>query len=185
MCNSSDCKICLVKIFFPSLLNNASVREVLKMDSKYLCSTRRNFSQLLRSNSRGALARAPGEAAFCAGKGCAGTGHCYSCSPEALRSRALYSQYSVARKGHGALLDLPILAGKTGFSPSATQVLHWCVGLWKDQAWLLNFPSSQARERGRIRSGGGSWAAFCFLFLVLELYLEVFQGRFFVFVMVS
>lgn len=30
VCNSSDCKICLVKIFFSSLLNNASVREVLK-----------------------------------------------------------------------------------------------------------------------------------------------------------
>lgn len=69
------------------------------MDSKYLCSTRRNFSQILRSNSGGALARARGEAAFCAGKGSAGTGHCCSCSPEALRSRALYSQYSVAKKG--------------------------------------------------------------------------------------
>lgn len=40
-------------------------------------------------------------------------------------------------------------------------------------------------DRHSIISGGGSWLAFCFIFLVLELYLEVFQERFFVFVKVS
>lgn len=101
-------------------------------------------------------------------------------SSEALRIRALYSEYSVAKKGRGAPLDLPILAGRSGFSPSATQAFHWCTGPWKGHDKLGSWasPSSQAGGRGRIGSGGGSWAAFCFLFLVLELYLEVFQGSF-------
>lgn len=136
VCNSSDCKICLVFFFF--FIKQCFSQGSLKMDSKYLCSTRRNSSQLLRSNSRGALARAPGGAAFCAGKGCAGTGHCcsHTCSAEALRNRALYSEYSLAKKGLGALLNLPILAGKSGFSPSAPQGSHCCARPWKGQAKL-------------------------------------------------
>lgn len=158
VCNSSDCKICLVKIFFFSIKQCFS-QGSLKMDSKYLCSTRRNSSQLLRNSSRGAPARAPGEAVFCPGKGCAGTGHCCSCSAEALRSRALCCEYSVPRKGRGALLDLPILTGRTGLSPSSHTGLSLVLGrvtpslapglllipngwecqLWK---WILGCPIS-------------------------------------------
>lgn len=56
VCNSSGCKISLVKIFFFSIKQCFS-HGSLTMDSKYLCSTRRSSSQLLRSSSRGALAR--------------------------------------------------------------------------------------------------------------------------------
>lgn len=138
MCNSSDCKICLVKFFFFFFIKQCFSQGSLKMDSKYLCSTRRNSSQLLRSYSREALARAPGEAAFFPGKGCAGTGHHCSCtcSAEALRNRALYSEHSVVKKGHEALLNLPIFAGKTGFSASAPQSFPWCTHPWEGQAKL-------------------------------------------------
>lgn len=169
VCNSSDCKICLVKIFF-FFIKQCFSQGSLKMDSKYLCSTRRNSSQLLRSNSRGALARAPGEAAFCPGERCAGTGHCCSCSAEALRSRALYSECSVAKKGgHEALLDLPILAGKTGFSPSATQAFHWCSCPWKGQSklgsWAFPHPELVGRAVSALEVDPGLPSAFFFLSL--------------------
>lgn len=156
MCNSSDCKICLVKIFF-FFIKQCFSQGSLKMDSKYLCSARRNSSQLLRSNCRGALARAPGEAAFCPGKGCAGTGHCCSCSAEALSSRALCSQYSVAKEGMGHFWICPFWLAKVASVHQPPR------------------PFTRVQVLGRTKPG--SWAAFCFLFLVLELYLEVFQGE--------
>lgn len=136
-------KSVLLRFFF-FFIKQCFSQGSLNMDSKYLCSTRRNSSKLLRSNSRGVLARAPGEAVFCPGRGCAGTGHHCSCSAEALRNRALYSEYSLAKKGHGAFLDLPILAGKTGFNPSSHTSLSLVYPSLEGsgQAWLVSFLSS-------------------------------------------
>lgn len=125
VCNSSDCKICLVKIFFFFFIKQCFSQGSLKKDSKYLCSTRRNSSQLLRSNSREALARVPGEAAFCPGKGCAGTGHCCSCSAEAVRSRALCSQYSVAKKGMGHFWICPSWLAKVASAHQPHRPFTW------------------------------------------------------------
>lgn len=123
------------------------------------------FLTALEESLQRSPCQSPRRSCILSGKGCAGTGHCCSCSAEAFRSRALCSQYSVAEKGTGHFWICPFWLAKVASVHQPPR------------------PFTGVQVLGRTKLG--SWAAFCFLFLILDLYLGVFQGRFFVFVKVS